>query len=72
MFIKYESLKNIDILKDLKAFWGLPESHPDFKFKQRKSNWLNCSDDIKQMFNEKYGDMLIWYNNLPDHLIIKK
>lgn len=72
MFIKYESLEDNNIMNSVKDFWNLSDSHPDFKFKQRSSNWMNCSEEIKQLFYKKYGNLMKWYNSLPDYSILKK
>ena len=71
MFIKYESLKDTNIMNSVKEFWNLSDSHQDFKFKQRSSNWMDCSEEIKELFDKKYGNLMKWYNNLPDYSILK-
>ncbi len=71
MFIKYESLKDNDIMNRVKKFWNLSDSHPDFEFKQRSSNWMDCSEEIKELFDKIYGNLMKWYNSLPDYSILK-
>ena len=72
LFIKYDSLKNKKIMSEVKDFWGLGSSHPDFPYRERKSNWTSCSDEIKNLFDKKYGDLMNWYKGLPDIKWIKK
>jgi len=71
MFIKYESLNDVDIMNRVKEFWGFSDGHPDFEFKQRTSNWTNSSQEIKELFDKKYGHLMKWYEELPKYSILK-
>jgi hypothetical protein len=70
MFVKYESLKNFDIIKKIKNFWDLPETYPDFIFKRRKSDWNSSTDEIKELLSKKYKNDMEWYMNLPDYCLL--
>ena len=70
MFIKYESLGDNDIVSKVKKFWNLSNSHPDFVFKQRSTDWKDQPEKIKELFNNKYGKLMEWYDNLPDYFIL--
>ena len=69
-FIKYETLKDVEVMKKVKKFWDLPDSYPDFNFRERKSNWKDCNQITKDLLKQKYGDVMEWYENLPDYAIL--
>ena len=64
LFMRYEALSEYGI-KPLIDFWGLDVDPSIYKFKQRKSDWTQMSDEIKLLLENKYGKVMEWYQNLP-------
>lgn len=64
LFAKYEVLSEYGI-KPILDFWNLDNDPDCFKFKQRSSNWKNESQEIKDLLEFKYGDVMKWYEELP-------
>lgn len=64
MFMKYEALSEYGI-KPLVDFWELDVDPSAYKFKKRKSDWNQMSDEVKLLLENKYGRVMEWYENLP-------
>lgn len=64
LFMRYEALSEYGI-KPLVDFWGLDVDPSIYKFKQRKSDWTQMSDEVKLLLKNKYGKVMEWYENLP-------
>jgi len=64
LFMRYEALSEYGI-KPLVDFWGLDVDPSIYKFKQRKSDWTQMSDEVKLLLENKYGKVMEWYQNLP-------
>jgi len=64
LFMKYEALNEYGI-KPLVDFWELDVNPSMYKFKRRKSDWTQMSDEVKLLLENKYGKLMEWYKNLP-------
>jgi hypothetical protein len=64
LFMRYEALGEYGV-KPLVDFWGLDADPSTYKFKQRKSDWTQMSDEVKLLLENKYGKVMEWYENLP-------
>lgn len=64
LFMKYEAL-GVYGIKPLIDFWGLDVNPSVYKFKNRKSDWNDMSDEVKLLLKGKYGKVMEWYENLP-------
>jgi len=64
LFMRYEALSEYGI-KPLIDFWGLDADPSSYKFKKRKSDWTQMSDEVKLLLENKYGKVMEWYQNLP-------
>jgi hypothetical protein len=64
LFMKYESLSEFGI-SPLISFWELNVNSNIYKFKKRKSNWQNETEEVKELLVKKYGDVMEWYESLP-------
>jgi len=64
LFMRYESLSEFGI-SPLISFWSLDVNPTVYKFRKRKSDWKNESDEIKELLEKKYGDVMRWYESLP-------
>jgi hypothetical protein len=62
--MKYEALSNYGIFP-LISFWNLNVNPNIYKFKKRKSDWTNESEEVKSLLKTKYGDIMNWYQSLP-------
>ena len=56
-------------IKPLVDFWELDVDPEIYKFKKRKSDWTQMSDEFKLLLENKYGRVMEWYENLP---LVKK
>lgn len=64
LFLRYESL-GVYGIKPLLEFWNLSGNPNHYKFKKRKSDWTSQPQEIKDLLNSKYGDIMEWYESLP-------
>jgi len=64
LFMRYEALSEFGI-SPLISFWSLDVNPTVYKFRKRKSDWKNESDEIKELLEKKYGDIMRWYESLP-------
>jgi len=64
LFMRYEALGEYGV-KPLVDFWGLEAYPSTYKFKQRKSDWTQMSEEVKLLLENKYGKVMEWYENLP-------
>lgn len=70
LFFKYESLEKygMDVILD---FWNL-ENNNTFKWRKRSNSWKNLSDKTKKLLEDKYGDVMEWFDSLPEYKIYSK
>lgn len=64
LFMRYEALEDYGI-EPLIDFWNLDINPKIYKFKKRKTDWTQMSEEIKNLLSKKYGKNMEWYQNLP-------
>jgi len=71
LVVRYDTLK-YEGPKSIIDFWGLDIDPSKFKFIKRNSCWTDQSEEIQDLFYQKYGKFKDMYDQLPNSQLYKR